>query len=183
MDADVFFEPLLQFTLRKPGDWRYMPAAWSPVAHMKNVPETAVDWNTYANMPFCVAMGQHDSRRHAVPSLQVTVRPFQRPGNVVAEEILQGQLDMLARLHNDLDMLEATSAATVSGHRANFIRARFQLPIQSPDGVSHIAILSRSYVVFTPGRVFTVGLNSSADPDFYDEAQFAAIAASIRIDA
>ncbi len=182
-DENLFVEPLLRFSLRKPDAWRFMPPAWSPVARMKNASDASAEWLRRANEPFCCAMGHHESRAHPYPTLQVTVRPFQIPSNEIAERFLQTQLDFLKEQYEGFSLIHATADGLVAGYRATVIRATFILYVQQADDVIPMSVLARTYVLFTPGRAFTVGLSSSADEQYFDEAEFERIISSVRIGA
>lgn len=182
MDRDAFVEPAVRFSLRKPASWRFLPPAWSPVAHLRNA-SGPDDWIRHARSPFCCASGHHDSPLHAYPTLQATVRPSGVPGNEQARAILQGQLDFLAGEYLEFVPFEATSEAVIGGCRANVIKARFALPAEIDGAPLTMTVISRSYTVFAPGRTFSLGLSSSGDADYYDESQFQSIVASIRIGA
>lgn len=180
MDPHTFQDVALQFSLRKPAGWRFMPPAWSPVAQLRNAsgPE---DWIQYARAPFCCATGSHDSPIHVYPTLQATVRPSGVPGNEQARAILESQLDFLAAEYVDFESIEATSDAVIGGCRANVIHARFALALQMDGELFMASVISRSYAIFTPGRAFSIGLSSSGDPEYYDESEFRSVVASIRI--
>ena len=179
-DPDLFSEPYLKFRVRKPSAWRFMPPAWSPVAQMKNAIESPDDWIHLAKLPFCYAMGNHDSRVHAFPTLQATVRPFSAPDNKTASTILDAQVDMLAQQYEDFELLSASSDAIIGGHRAIMLRGTFLLPTQPDDELIYISVLSRSFVVFALGRAFTLGLSGSADERYYHEPDFDSIIGSVR---
>ncbi len=157
-----------------------MPPAWSPVAQMKNAIESPDDWIHLARMPFCYAMGSHDSRVHAFPTMQVTARPFSAPDNKTASSILDAQVEMLSKQYEDFEVLSATSDAIVGGQRAIMLRGTFLLPTQPDEELLHISVLSRSVVVFALGRSFTLGLSGSADEHYYHEPDFDGIIGSVR---
>lgn len=127
-------------------------------------------------------MLHHDSASHAYATMQVTVRPVQVPGNQVAADLLEQNLVFLARHQVDFELLNATSEAIIAGCRANTIRSRYVL-ITQKEGEEQVEfpVLLWSYTIFAPGRAFTIGLSSSADEEYFDEADFADIIESVRI--
>ncbi len=180
--ADVFRDDFLQISVQKPRHWQFLPAAWSPVALLQRSKDPGLEWAKHANLPFCSAMLHHDSASHAYPTMQVTVRPFQVPGNQLAADLLEQTVTFLAEHQSDFELLDATSEAIIAGCRANTIRARYVLNTQKEGEEQRtFSVLSRSYTIFAPGRAFTVGLTSSADEDYFDEADFASIINSVRI--
>ena len=149
---------------------------------MKNSADSPDDWIHYAKLPFCCAMDHHSSNEHAYSTLQVTARPFGLPNNQSAAAILRAQIDFLAGQHLDFELIDSTSEAIVGGHRANLIRASYCLMTQLPDSDPvEFSVLSRSVVVFALGKAFTLGLSSSADERYFNESDFGAIVASVRI--
>ena len=181
-DPHLFNDAVMRFSLRKPAHWDFMPPAWSPVAQLKNAsgPE---DWIQYARLPFCCASARHDSPVHVYPTLQATVRPSGVPGNEQAAEILARQLAFLSAEHLDFDAFEATSEAVVAGCRANVIKACFTLPFEREGELVMAPVISRSWLLFAPGRAFTVGLSTSGDPGYYDERDIEQVVASIWVGA
>ncbi len=127
-------------------------------------------------------MDRHESQEHAFPTMQVTARPFQVPDNQLAAAVLDQNLAFMASQQIDFSLIEASSTSIIAGFRANIIRTRYTLVTQK-DGEEQVEfpILARSYVVFAPGRAFTIGLSSSADTGYFDEADFTAIIESVRI--
>lgn len=180
-DPNVFEEHLLRFSLKKPGSWDFIPAAWSPVAQLRNSNNEDWQWLRQANQPFCCARKLHDCSYHAYPTLQVTVRRSGVPTNAEAKALLEAQLDFLSKQYPDLDPLHATPDALLSGHRANIIRARFTLFANIEGDEVALPILSRAHVIFSPGRAFTFGMSSSTDKEYFDESDFDEIISSVRI--
>lgn len=160
-DAQQFESPEIGFSLRKPQSWEFVPTAWS-----------AADWTGCVNQPFCVARRMHDSQQHAFPSLQATVRPFGNPTAQQAEALLRMQLDAMRNTYGQVEVLDARADHEFSGHLALGIRA--VIPLQIP-------ILTRVHVIFAPGRAFSVGISTSPDPNYFDEAEITEIFASMRI--
>jgi hypothetical protein len=181
-DKDAFGDDFLKFSLQKPSHWQFIPSAWSPVALLQRSEEPGLAWAKHANLPFCCAMGHHDSPRHAYPTMQVTVRPFQVPGNQGAADLLEQNLAFLCAHQVDFALLDATTELIIAGCRANRILSRYALITQKQgEEQCEFSVLSRSYAIFAPGRAFTLGLSSSADENYFDEADFAGIVESVRI--
>ncbi len=179
---DVFRDDFLQFSVTKPRPWHFIPQAWSPVALLQRTKDPAMDWAKHANLPFCCAMLQHDSTAHAYATMQVAARPCQVPGNQAAADILEQNLAFLRSHQIDFELLDATTESIIAGCRTNKIRARYTLVTQK-EGEEQVefSILARSFLVFAPGRAFTIGLSSSADEDYFDESDFTWIVESVRI--
>lgn len=180
--SDIFRDDFLQFAVEKPRHWHFMPSAWSPVAQLQQSRDPGLEWAKHANLPFCCAMDQHESPLHAYSTLQVTARPFQVPDNELASHMLEQTLALMASHHVDFSLIEANSTSIIAGCRANAIRARYTL-ITRKEGEEQVefSVLGRNHLVFAPGRAFSVGLSSSEDPAYFDEADFTAILESIRI--
>jgi hypothetical protein len=160
-DAQQFDSPEIGFSLRKPASWYFVPTSWS-----------AADWKNCVHQPFCVARQMHESQEHAFPSLQATVRPFGNPTAPQADALLQMQIDAMRKTYGEVEVLEARADHAVSGHRALGIRA--VIPLAIP-------ILTRVHVIFAPGRAFSVGISTSPDPEYFDEAEIARIFESMRV--
>ena len=179
---NTFRDDFLKFSVHKPSRWEFIPAAWSPVALLQRSKDPGLEWAEHANRPFCCAMLHHDSASHAYATMQVTVRPFQVPGNQLAADILERNLAFLAAHQVDFELVDATSEAIIAGCRTNTIRSRYVL-ITQKEGEEQVEfpILARSYAVFAPGCAFTIGLSGSADDEYFDEADFTGIIESVRI--
>jgi len=180
-ESTVFYNSALRFQVRIPPTWRFLPPAWSPVEQMKRAIDDRDDWIHFANKPFCCAMRHHDSRLHAYPTLQVTVRPCPTPDNATIAAILEAQRDLLSQQYEGFRELQATADAIVAGHRALSLRTTFTLPTMPDDALVPISVLARLRVVFALNRAYTVGLSSSADAAYFDETEFDGIVASVRI--
>lgn len=175
-DPDLFQDPRLGFRVRKPADWSFMPPAWSAVQQWKHSAEDPQDWIHLANKPFCCAMKHHDSEAHAYPTLQATVRPGRiGPGDV--QPFLEAQMLDLRTRFPDIRFLDHTSDAVLGGHRANRIEATFRLHGRH----ATFGVRTRSYAVFAPRYVFTIGLSGSDDPAFSGHDDFDRIETSVRI--
>jgi hypothetical protein len=78
-------------------------------------------------------------------------------------------------------IVRATSAAIVSGYRANIIYSTFDVHTRPKVDVLVLKAISRTYSIFTEGVTYTVGLSGSADPLYCDESEFDFIISSVRI--
>lgn len=121
-EGDEFYEPFLRFRIVKPAAWQFMPPAWSPVAQLKNDPDSP-EWLAHAAMPFVTFMQRHESDDHAYPTVQVTARRVlgELPDNALARQILDMQVEHLRQTWSDLEVIRATTDAIVAGYRANVI--------------------------------------------------------------
>jgi hypothetical protein len=169
-DPDEFHSREVGFSLRKPGSWEFLPTSWS-----------AADWPQQVNLPFCVARKWHDDQRYAFPTLQATVRPFGNPTADQAEALLRMQLDVMRKTYGQVEVLEARADHEFSGHRALGIRAVIPVVTELGGERLEMPLLSRVHVIFAPARAFSVGISTSADPQYFDEADIAGIFTSIRI--
>jgi hypothetical protein len=178
---DRFEAQALGFSLRKPATWRFVPTDWSPLARWKNVAGDEQTWLQRASKPFCCAIGSHASRRHVMPTLQVVARAIASPNPTLISMLLEAQLEQLCKTYRDFELLDASSRACVAGLRATAVRGRFSVTTQVDDEAVEMSVLTRGHLVFAPRFAFSIGLSSSADPAYYDEADFAHIVASIEI--
>ncbi|NKF21140.1 hypothetical protein [Solimonas marina] len=178
---DVFEARTLGFSLRKPSAWRFVPTQWSPLARWKNAAGEAQAWLQRTTAPFCCAMGEHRSRHHIAPTLQVVARPLASPNSALISTLFEAQLEQLHRTYRNFELLTATSHGDVSGWRATMVRGRFSVTVPV-DGVPiEMSVLTRGHVVFAPQIAYSIGLSSSADPAYYDEDELARIIASVTI--
>ena len=183
-DPDWFFEPRLRFGIRKPSDWRFVPPAWSPVAHLKNRGgDEAPDWVRYSKLPFVTMMGDHDSQHHPYPTVNVGCRPG-TPGPDFDFRQLQDQfIEMFRMQHEEVEILDRSPESAVDGCRALYMRSRYLLGFER-DGLDFVEpVLSRSYTIFGDGLVFTMGMTSSADTAYFREEDFDLVLRSVRIGA
>lgn len=178
---DVFDDRAFGFRLSKPSAWRFVPTEWSPLARWKNAAGEAQAWLQRAAAPFCCAMGHHGSRRHVMPTLQVVARPLASPNPALISTLLEAQLEQLHRTYRDFELLDASSRDCVGGCRATRVRGRFTVTTQVDGEAIEMSVLTRGHLVFAPRLAFSIGLSSSADPAYYDEAEFARILASVEI--
>lgn len=179
--SNRFSDSFLKFSLEKPSQWHFLPAAWSPIAMMHKSEDPGLEWAKNVNLPFCCARGNHDSEFHPYPTLQVTARPFQVPGNEGAAAILEQNLAFFAQCQLDFELVEASSHAIIAGHRANKIISRYTLLTEQDGEEREFPVLARSTLIFAPGRAFSVGMSSSADAAYFNDADFSSTLASIRI--
>jgi hypothetical protein len=169
-DPDQFRCAEIGFELRKPGSWEFVPTSWS-----------AAEWTRNTSQPFCVARRMHDDQRHAFPTLQATVRPFGNPTAQQVEALLQMQLDVLQRTYGDVELVDASAGREFSGHRALAIRAILPLVTELDGERIEMRVLNRIHVIFAPGRAISVGISTSADENYFDEAEITQMVESIRI--
>ena len=180
-DPDLFVEPHLRFEIRKPRRWSFMPPAWSPAVQLRNAVDEETEWLRYASTPFVCFLKRHGGEKHVYPTVQVSCRPSGVPDSAVAKQLLDAQAGFLAEQFADFELLEASSDRLIAGHRANSMRASYTLLAERDDEEREFAVLARSYTIFTPGIVFTLGMPSSLDPRHYDEDDFTSVLASVRI--
>lgn len=177
MDCDLFHEPLLDFQLRKPPAWRFLPPQWSPLAQLKRLDDPSVAWAKNANTPFCCAMGP----LFASSAVQVCARPPIAHNPALASTLLEAQLSMLRSKYRDFEPIAASSRARVAGCESIHIRGTFSVLNGRAGDTVRLSVLSRTYTVFSPQAMFSVGLSGSADPEHFLESDFELILASIRI--
>jgi hypothetical protein len=180
-NSQYFRIAFFKFSIRIPLNWRFTNPAWSPIAQLKNSSDSDEHWINQAGLPFCCAMQHHQSESHAYPTLQVSARPCKIPDNTTAANILSQQIQFINKQHEDFELIQSTSEAIVSGHRANLVRATFSFSTMPNNEVVKFNILARTYTIFTPGIAFTIGLSSSNDNKYFNEADFNAIISSVRI--
>src|SRR5688572_9280651 len=126
INPDAFFEPRLRFAIRKPSAWRYMPPAWSPVAHLKNQ-NTAVDWIQYAKLPFVTMMGHHESQRHPYPTVNASCRLGFVTPNFDYDSLLRQVSAFMISQHEGTEILERSANERVDGRRATYLKCRYLL--------------------------------------------------------
>ncbi len=179
---DVFFEPLLRFGIRKPPGWRFLPASWSPTTQMARLSSKA-DWARHARLPFVAMTRDIASDRQPRPTLQVTCRPAGRQGTAEIERLLELQFELLRRELDDFEPLAASFDRIVGGRRAAHVEYRYTLKLRLEGEMVATRVLARSDLVLSPGLAFVIAMSSSAEPLYYEEADFAFALASIRIGA
>ena len=178
--SESFDEPTLGFSLRIPDCWEFTPPAWTPSTEPRIPADGSWAW-IKANQPFCAGRRWHQSTRHAFPSLQVTARALQLQSEAQANALLDMQLGVLSRVYGQFDVREASADALIDGHRSIVIRGSFSVNMEVEGEQLPIWMLSRLYVVFAPGRAFTLGLSSDLDESYYFESDFEQILESVRI--
>jgi hypothetical protein len=178
-DPNRFTEPALGFELHKPDSWEFVTAAWMPSAEPRDAQDSWA-W-IKANQPFCVARKLHQSTHHAFPTLQVTARALQVPTEAQARALLQMQEGILQKHYGQFEVRESRADFRVDGHRTLVLRGSFCLNTSIEGEYVPVWMLSRLFVIFAPGRAFTVGMSSSLDAGYYLESEFEQILGSIRI--
>jgi hypothetical protein len=179
-DRDDFYEPGLQFGIRRPQGWRFLPASWSPAEQLGRVSSKA-DWARHARLPFVAMVRDIRSNRHPRPTIQVTCRPASRHTAAEIRKLLEAQLDFLSRELDEFERLTSSFDNIIGGYRAAHVQFRYTLNVPC-DGTSWpMRVLAHNYLVPTPGLAFTVAMSSSVDALYYDEGDFAAALSSIRI--
>jgi hypothetical protein len=172
-----FYEPFLKFRITKPDAWEFTEPRWSPMVQLRNGATAAHEWLRWAAEPFVCAMKPHDSDGQAYPTLQVSARMTNGlPPPQMRRDLLEEQLILLRATFREFELLESTTDRIVAGFRANAIRAT---AVHTTD--RDFQILTRLFTLFTPTVAFTIGMSSSADPRYYDEAEFDAMLESVRI--
>lgn len=176
---DDFFEPRLRFGLRKPGRWRFRNAEWAPAALA--APLAEIDWARFSRLPFVSLARDVRSHRHPKPMLSVGCRPVARHGSEEIRRLLDRQAEVVRAELDDVLILDASYDTIVGGYRAAHVRFSYSQVVSSRGGPWTMRVLARSYLVLTPGLAFTIGMSSSADPQFGVPDEFAAVLASVRI--
>jgi hypothetical protein len=182
-DPDLFQEPGVGLSLRKPSHWNFIPAAWSPAAILKRAPAGDVqrEWARHAKLPICWAQGTHASARHAKPTLQVMVRPTPVPNHAQREALLEAMATSLVEMYG-ARVEDATPDAYLDGRPGIRMVSRFALVV-TVEGESHrMACLARTHVVFHRGFGLTIGLSGPQNKRYFREADFDAILASVSLD-
>lgn len=183
MDSDLFEDSRLKFRVRKPLSWRFMPPAWSPTAQIKRAEDFKETLLRNAKLPFCCAMGHHESRAHAYPTMQVIARNPMPYTEGIAVTALEAMIESMRSVHPTFELVDAASRSSLAGCEAIYLRGSFSLVITPDDRPVELVVLSRSYTIFAPQATFTVGLSGSADPEYLDESEFDAILESIFVGA
>ena len=179
--SDEFIEPFLRFRIVKPARWSFVPPAWSPIAQLRNAAEGQLEWLKHASQPFVCFMKKHESETHVYPTVQATARPTAIPPPDLARLILDRQIELVGQMYEDLEVISATTDAIVAGHRANRLVARGNLITERDGEERAFDVVLRAMSIFTPGIAFTVGMTSSADPEFSAEEELPAVIQSITI--
>ncbi len=175
-----FYDAALGFRITKPASWKFLPPAWSPMAQLRNAnPE--VDWLQLAKVPFVSFMGHHTSESHVYPTTQVSARPSTVPTAAEAVAVLEQQVAFVESHWDDYQPLHATSDTIIAGHRANHIDGTYRLRAERDGEEFWFEVRARSYTIFTPAYAFTIGMSSSTDARYYDEADFELALRSIAI--
>ena len=161
-DHDVFYDPPLQFGMRKPWGWRFLG-------------------RPQARQPFLAMVQDIATTRHARPTIQVSCRPAPRPAALELPRLLEAQLEFLGHELADFERLACSFDNIIGGHRAAHVQFRYTLQLPLEDGSCPMPVLAHNYLVLTPGLAFTVAMSSSTDALYYDEGDFAAALSSVRI--
>lgn len=181
VDPDLFNDPSLGFSIRKPPEWTFYPPSWSPIERLRNSDNPSRTLMKHAHRPFCCAMYQHSSDRHAYPTLQVTVRPVHL-GSADVYELMDAEVAHLVKTFPNIRILQNTCNLVLSGCRVIRIEARYSLYMSRNDDEIELGVYSLSHTVFASGRAFVVGLSGSDDPEYTNRAELAEIAASIVVE-
>jgi hypothetical protein len=178
-DTDDFFEPRLRFGVRKPRRWRFRSVPWAPAAQAEALP--AIDWARFSRLPFVSMARDVRSHRHPKPMLSVGCRPVEGHGSDEIRRLLARQAEVVRAELDDVEIQDAAYDSIVGGYRAAHVRFCYSQSVRGRGGPWVMRVLARSYLVLTPGLAFTIGMSSSADPQFGVPEEFAAVLGSIRI--
>jgi hypothetical protein len=178
-DPDLFRDGRLGFELRKPAGWQFLPPAWSPLERAKRVLDEE-DLRRNAGKPFVCAF-RNDRIAQARPTLQATARPCATPPPGQLPAILEMLVDTAVAANRTTQVESRMEPFEISGYAAVGFVCRFHLEPAFGQAQTLGGARTRSYLVFARGLAFSIGLSSSDDRAHYDEAEFAAILASIRI--
>lgn len=178
-DRDFFYEPDLQFGIRKPATWRFLPIPGSPRLPLRRSFKT--DWKRQARLPFVAMVQDVPSPRHPRPTIQVTCRPASRPSGLHLRRLLEAQLDFLSHELQDFEALACTTDNIIGGCRAAHLQFCYTLRLPFEGGSWPCCVLAHNYLLATPGLAFTIAMSSGADALDCDEGDFAMVLASVRI--
>ncbi len=177
--TSTFVEPRLRFEIRRPRRWRFTTPGWSPAT--RHEPLDAIDWQRFGPLPFVCLERPIPTPHHPRPMLRVGCRPVASHGAAEIRCLLERQALALREELDEVELLTSTFDAILAGHRAAHVRFRYTVRVRERRQCWPMRVLARSYLVLTPGLAFTVGMCSSADERFYEEADFTALVSSIRI--
>lgn len=179
-DRDFFYDARLQFGIRKPASWRFMPASRS--APPPNRASASWSDGGRARWRPVVAMVQDiASTRHPRPTIQVSCRPAGHATAAELRRLLEAQLDVLSRELPGFERLACSLDNIIGGRRAAHLQFRYTLNLPIQGGTVPTQVLAHNYLVLTQGLAFTVAMSSSTDVVYYDEGDFAAALASVWI--
>jgi hypothetical protein len=179
-DREFFYEPGLQFGIHKPEGWRFL----STPASAPGSPERGgvkSRGKRQARRPFVAMVRDIASGRHPRPTIQVSCRTVAHPTMLELRRFLEVQLEFLSQELTDFERLACSFDNIIGGHRAAHVQFRYTLQLPCEGGACPMPVLAHNYLVPTPGLAFTVAMSSSPDPRYYDEGDFAAALASVRI--
>lgn len=178
LDEHEFHDPFFHFHITKPVTWHFLEPRWSPMVQLRNRAGYETEWLRWASEPFVCFTKEHGDETEAYPTVQVSARASGGvPSSAAAKLMLEEQVTLLGSTYDDFELLDATPDRIIAGFRANAIRATFSFENES----RRYKVLSRSFTVWTPLASFTIGMSTSTDPRFYDEAELDGVLASIRI--
>jgi len=179
-DRDFFYEPGLQFGMRRPAGWRFLPTAWPPTLPRERAPSKS-GWGRQARLPFVAMVQDIPSTRHPRPTIQVSCRPAARPTTTDLRQLLEAQLAFLSHELADFERMSCSFDNILGGHRAAHVQFRYTLQLPFEGGTCRAPVLAHNYLVPASNLAFTVAMSSSADALYYDEGDFAAALSSVRI--
>jgi hypothetical protein len=179
-DRDFFYAPGLQFGIRKPAGWRFLPMAGSPTRPLGRASFRS-GGSRQERLSFVAMVQDIPSPRHPRPTIQVSCRPAALPTTFDLRRLLEAQLDFLSHELPDFERLTCSFDNIIGGRRAAHVQFRYTLNLPSEGATWPMPVLAHNYLVPTPGLAFTVAMSSSADALYYDEGDFAAALSSVRI--
>ncbi len=180
IESNLYANAELGFAITKPDDWNFLPTQWALSFRKKIDPddEELDRVMKLASVPFVYFHFNHGDDRFAYPTVQVTCRPLVDPKKPDRREVLELQRQHLVRSFENLQVIEATPDAIISGYPATRLVAEFRL-FRNDGRQFHCR--SRSYTVFVRRLGFTLGMSGPAKGPHQRTAQLLEVERSISI--
>ncbi len=175
--CDDFFEARLRFGIRRPAGWRFLSSSGSPAARALGRRADA----TRPHPPFVAMVRDVASDRHPRPTIQVSCRRVGPQAEAKLRQLLRAHLDSLRRQLDGFELLTSSLDNIVGGRRTAHLQYRYVLHVPCGAEACPMPVLAHNYLVPTAGLVFTIAMSSSQDGRYFDEGDFAAALASVRI--
>ncbi|MTI66109.1 MAG: hypothetical protein FH753_05840 [Firmicutes bacterium] len=179
-DTNAYKNDYLQFYIRKPDDWLFVPQKWATnfkknsienTPELKEVLEKGV-------VPFVFFYKYHDNTDYPYPTVQCGCRLMNCPYDYTKKKHMDFLLDGLGKMFNNIEIIELNSNFIISGITSIYIKMKYQINNVYNEPID---CLGRSIQVVNNYKTFTIGLTGSLEGKYNCEDEFEDIIHSIKI--
>ncbi|PAB60340.1 hypothetical protein [Anaeromicrobium sediminis] len=179
-DTNCYKNEYLQFSIRKPDDWLFVPQKWASNFKQKSI-ENTPEFRAILEksvVPFVYFYKHHENTDYPYPTVQCGCRLMNYPSDYTREKHMNLLINGLDQIFNKHEILEASPNYIISGKPSIYIKMKFQINNAYNEPID---CLSRSIQVVNNSITYTIGLTGSLKGEYQCEDEFTEIIQSIKI--